>query len=516
MQIDKSGPLHLQGSITGGGPAESECGATGSPPEGDSFAPSGAPGSLRLVNQAALFESKGLDKAAMDFRATSWASSPDGTLYVAYAASKTQKDDNRNKGYIAAISGKGEILWESPVADGGLDSLKVGGDGTLYAMTDGSFRALNPDGTLKFQHHFEHGVTGHWMDSSGTHYFTTIDGFELCSIDGAGEFRSVPECMKGLKCHEIKQPSPDTLYVRSGKAIHKLDLKRGEREWVNDFEQKLPQKSDWSQHIDHFDMEPGGALRIWIQNTFVSQSAFGPSGSHASFFDESVVTDLSMVKADEKGHILWRIESLGSSPINAESGDGSCFFSLNNKEYAPNPAYSEKGDGQTPRDPKYQPRTIPTGRVFVGKIDSAGKRNDSLCAVSEPVKAMHSNRESGNVLIFHGDGEMSEFDPEGSLVRRQSVKCGEERLYPFGVAGRETVLFKNLGDKKVFALDMEHGDMKSITETERDLSMGVITREIDRHRQDPDSEKSIEKTDEGISVDGIWLPVNKEEEGTGR
>ena len=185
---------------------------------------------LGLISNARfVLEAKSLDKQTTDYRMQSYATSPEGTTYISYTSSKVDEDSKQNKGYVSAVSPEGKILWEAPLNEDDLGNLDIGPDGTIYAMTKDHLKALNPDGTLKYEHSFEEPVKNHWMDSSGSHYFVSVQGNELYKTDANGARVELPEGFKGVKGHEFKQTSPDELYVRQGTTISALDLKEGKK-----------------------------------------------------------------------------------------------------------------------------------------------------------------------------------------------------------------------------------------------------------------------------------------------
>ncbi len=318
-------------------------------------------------------------------------------------------------------------------------------------------------------------------------------------MDSQGNRKAIPEGMKGVKAHEVEQVSPDLLAVRYGKAISLVDLKAGITLQKHDFEKKIPQRSDWSQYIDHFNASPDSSLRIWIQHTFVDSSPFGDSGSHTGFFmQDSVVNDLSLVKADQSGNVLWRIESLGDFVINAGLPDGSLLFSYNRKEYASQPGSAAGSKGAM----------SPTGKVFVGKIGADGKKDDSFFAVQEPLRRMYSNPENGTVLILHGDSQLSEYDSSGALLRSHRAAL-DQKLYPAGPSGKEYVILKDLNEASVYSMDMRTGEIQCLTELELDLSARVICRELENQEEESGGGKVIEQSEDHIDVDGVKLPINQ-------
>ena len=161
-------------------------------------------------------------------------------------------------GISEARSPRGEILWETPVGDGGRDNLKAGADGVLYGQTEKHLKAYNGDGTVKFDHTFEMPVREHYMDSSGNHYFIQSDSRELYMVDRDGARKDLPEQLKGIKSNEVVQTSADELMLREGKDFCRFNLKEGRKEEAFTFNDTAKQESNITRYIEHFEVDGSG------------------------------------------------------------------------------------------------------------------------------------------------------------------------------------------------------------------------------------------------------------------
>jgi hypothetical protein len=484
--------------------------------------------SLGLISNASfVMEAKGLEKQSTDYKMQSYTISPEGTTYISYSSSKIDEDTKQKKGYISAVSPEGKILWEAPLNEDKLGDLDVGPDGTIYAITKEHMRALNPDGTSKFEHKFEEPVKNHWMDSEGNHYFVSAQN-ELYKSDRSGTRVALPEGLKGVKGCEFKQASADEMYVRQGNTISVLDLKEGKKKGEFVYKDPAEKRDNFSRSIDHFDIGSDGMVKLWIINSTYTPGppvdygdlhmglGFGRwgmgMGRHLPPFDDgfsqsSVYNETSIENIDNNGSIKWKVENLGSSPIAAQLPDGRIVYTNNREIYVPNPNYVEN-----PPPGQYVAKTISSGKISLGIVGPEGQKSEEALTVDGRISKIMANPESGNFFICHGEKKVSQFDSKGDPVatREYPERKGDDQLYPFGLAGKETIILRDLKSERAYALDMKSGVIVDLTDKSSDLSYKVSVREREEEQEVNKDGQIVEDFGEWINVAGIHIEKKKE------
>ncbi len=488
--------------------------------------PSTGTASLKnIASASSILNTHGLDKQAMDYRFRSYTVSPDGNTFISYGSSKDSKEEGGAQGYIASVSPQGEIRWEAPIKHEGLQDVKTGPDGTVYARTKTDLVALNADGTIKFEHKFEEGVNNHFMDSSGNSYFVKENGRELYKVDKDGNRMDLPDGLKGIKGHEFLQKSADTLYMRDGTTIHAVDLKDGSRKEECNFKDPVESKANFSRYIDHFDVDDSGAVRLWVTNSTTTQSTphyddmhiglgFGSFGRRFGgmphpprddeYYNTQTFSELSLERIDKNGSVSWKAERFSTSPTYSQLPDGTMVYSSGTEEQIPNPNYHE---GLPSPPGTYVPQKIGTGKYIVGKVSPQGEKDESFILVEGRPDRIMTSPATGNFVVSHGEGILSEYDGKGTLERSHRLPDVGEKLYPQSVVGDKTVILRDQDSRKIFSFDMENGKLTSLTERNVDHSYKVIGKEMekDEGEREPSQAGEVEIYDEWIEIDGIRI-----------
>lgn len=475
---------------------------------------------MNISGAGSMLSVKTLDKRGMGYRYRSAVTAKDGTTYIAYASTKPPKDDSKleNVGYVSAVSPQGEILWESPVNEEGLCEVRVGSDGTIYARTKENLRALQGDGTLKFEHRFEEPVREHYMDSSGNHYFVKESSRELCVLDRDGAPMELPEAFRGVKGSEIIQASPDELYMRDGEKIVQLDLKEGQKKSEITYKDPVEPKSNFSRSIDHMEIDGKGVVRLWIRNnTYVASGppiddlhmGLGFGFGHRwgfrphlppddQFYSTTTICDMSMEKLGKDGKITGTVNNLDSNPKHVMLQDGTVIYSNNAPEYVDNPNYVPNAGSMN-----YSPKTIGSGKYFVSRIAPGGMKNEQFIKVDGRIKEIMTDPETGSFFICHGENTVTEYSPDGKALRSQTVPAGDKSPDPVKMAGSNAVIFKDTWGDNLWSLDMDSGKFTPLTDNERDFSFKVIAREMDAS-----GDETLQETGEGIQEFDDWVNVD--------
>jgi outer membrane protein assembly factor BamB len=479
-----------------------------------------------IASASAILNARGLDKQNMDYRVSSYAVAQDGSAFISYSSSKEAGEGDAVRGYIASISPQGEIQWEAPVSHEGLQEITTGPDGTVYARTKTDLVALNSDGTIKFEHKFEEGVHNQYMDSQGNVYFVKDSSRELYKVDREGNRVELSGDLKGVKGHELVQTSADTLYMRDGNTICAVDLKAGCKKSQCTFKDPVESKANFSRYIDHFDVDGNGDIRLWVTNSTTTQSSshfddlhfglgFGPFGRRFGgmphppmdddFYRTTTFSDLSLERLDSKGDVQWKAERFSTSPTYSQLPDGAMVFSAGNEEQVPNPNYHE---GLNSSPGTYIPEKIGSGRYPVGRVSAEGQKDENFIFVEGRPEKIMTSPKTGNFVVSHGEGVMSEFDGKGALTRSHRLPDVGEKLYPQSIVGDRTVILKDQDSKKAYSFDMESGKLMSLTERNLDHSYKVVGKEMEQAGDDElnaSQPGDVEIYDGWIEIDGIRI-----------
>jgi len=484
----------------------------------------GASSLNNIASASSILNTRGLDKQNMDYRVRSYTTAADGSLFISYGSSREPKEREGVCGYIANVSPQGEIQWEAPIAQEGLQDVKKGPDGTVYARTRTDLVALNADGTVKFEHKFEEGVSRHLIDSSGNNYFVSDNTRELYEVDSEGTRVELPDALKGIKGHELLQASADLLYMRDGNTIYAVDLKDGSRKEECTFKDPVESKSNFSRYIDHFDVDSSGEVRLWVTNATTTQSShyddlhiglgFGPFGRRFggmphppmddSFYSTQTFSELSLERIDKSGNVQWKTGTFSTSPVYSQLPDGTMIYSSGAEEQIPNPGYHE---GLTSSPGKYVPQKIGSGRYHIGRVSPEGSKDESFILVEGRPDRIMTSPSTGNLIVGHGEGVLSEFDGKGALKGTHRLPDVGEKLYPQSVVGDRTVILRDKDSRKLFSFDMEKGKLTSLTEGNLDHSYKVIGKEMEKDEAETDVSQpgEVEIFDEWIEIDGIRI-----------
>ncbi|MHC9540924.1 MAG: PQQ-binding-like beta-propeller repeat protein [Vulcanimicrobiota bacterium] len=525
MRIDRAGTDHIAAQQTGRAhkkeitePLPQDGYVQGSQPS------AGAASLKNIASASSILNAHGLDKQTMDYRVRSYTVAADGSTFISYGSSKEPKEGEGVQGYVASVSPQGEIQWEAPISHEGLQDVKKGPDGTVYVRTRTDLVALNADGTVKFEHKFEEGVNKHFMDSSGNNYFVKDNTRELYKVDREGNRIDLPDALKGIKGHELLQTSSDMLYMRDGNTIYAVDLKDGSKKEECTFKDPVESKANFSRYIDHFDVDRSGDVRLWVTNSTTTQSShyddlhfglgFGPFGRRFGgmphpprddeFYSSQTFSELSLERIDKNGSVQWKAGTFSTDPAYSQLPDGTMIYSSGSEEQIPNPNYHE---GLSSSPGTYIPQKIGSGRYPVGKVSPEGSKDESFIFVEgRPDKIMTSPL-TGNFVVSHGEGVLSEFDGKGALARTHRLPDVGEKLYPQSVVGDKTVILRDQDSKKIFSFDMEKGKLTSLTERNLDHSYKVIGKEMEKDDAEPDASQAgeVEIYDEWIEIDGIRI-----------
>lgn len=472
-----------------------------------------------MLSATSVFNTTGLNKNVANYCIASYTIAPDGTTYIAYRSLAPVDKKIEHRGYISAVSPSGEILWESPVDDEGLSSLAIGRDGTIFAITKEHLRALNSDGTLKFQHPIPQDTCSHFLDSAENHYFIKNYNKEISMMDREGNLVELPECLKGIRANELKHIGPDEIIVRDNFTFHAIDLKEKKEKWRFTYGDTLPKKDNCTSYVDHFDMDSNGKIKLWIVNSYyvpgppIDEFHYGLGYGHPwrmphffphDFISTQAIIELCLQQLDSTGKTEWKIDYLGSSPISTTLPDGSVIFTNNKEEYIPNPEYSKIPTGEHPT--RYIPREIGSGRYFIGRVSPTGKKNEDFIKVEGRINTMMVNPESGKLIVSHGANTISEFNSGGELVRMRQIP--QDKLHLKGLAGSDTVILRDSNNTSFFAFDMESAALTPLTAKEQDFSFKVKSREIEKEKEEGKEEMAsmIEEFDDCINIQGVKIP----------
>ncbi|MDQ7825026.1 MAG: hypothetical protein RDV48_19655 [Candidatus Eremiobacteraeota bacterium] len=498
-------------------------GAPSSP--GDAFTPgmSGegtAPKAQFASLTSSVLEARGLSKKQNDFRVTATASAPGGTTYVAYTSSRKEKAAVSS--YISAVSPQGEIRWERPLALETIYSISSDAEGTLFIRSSGNFTALHADGTVKFDQKLPEAMSGHYADSSGNHYFIKSGSREFFMTGPDGLPRDLPGGLKGIKGQEIAEGPGGTLCVRDGTTLTMVDLEKGTKTGGFAWKDTVEQKPNFARHIDHSELDAEGNVRLFIENTTVSPpppryddfgmgfgGGFGrPFGGRPHLpphedpiYDMQVYTDFTLEKYDGAGKLSWKVDGLDDKGIYAPLPDGALVFSVNRNEMIPNPNYKENGG-----DPfAYQGKTIPSGRVYIGKITPGGKKVDEAFTVEGKVEKILVDKKSGSFVISLGENKFSRFDSQGELIKSHTLDVSKGRFFAERLEGDHHVILKEGGGAKAYSLDMESGTLTTLTDSEADHCYGLAARDLENEVPSGEGKAEVEEFDEWVNVGGIRI-----------
>ncbi len=222
-----------------------------------------------------------------------------------------------------------------------------------------------------------------------------------------------------------------------------------------------------------------------------------------SYYMPRTWNDLSLEQLDGSGKVAWAATGFGASPIESQLKDGTVIYSKNTAENVPNPNYIENPPPNTP----YQPREIPTGKIFVGTITPDGKKNEKAFTVEGTIQRIMTNEETGSFFVCHGENKASEYSSSGELISRTTIPQVDVKLYPEGLSGQKSVILRDGERKKAYSFDVESGKLTKLTETDMDYSYKVLIKEMENQEDTPDAPaaQTMEEDDRYIYIDGIKM-----------
>jgi hypothetical protein len=122
-----------------------------------------------------------------------------------------------------------------------------------------------------------------------------------------------------------------------------------------------------------------------------------------------------------------------------------------------------------------------------------------------------ADREKGTIVVCHGDNRISEFNAKGELQRSRSLPADKKDFRPVKTAVSGRVIFKDPEGKQACALDMESGKVIPLTDTQKDYSFKVVSKEIEQMEEEIREEvgPGIEEFEEWINVGGVKIEKNE-------
>jgi len=474
--------------------SRSEKKADGNTTEKDTFAPGGASSSgpsqgIKLTGAAGkILNAKGLEKSKYKYRVKSHARASDGTTYIAYADS-SKKEGN----YISSVAPDGKINWEMGLGEEGLESLKVGKDGTLYVRAEKALHAYHPEGNLAFRHEFDVEVKDHFVDSKGNNYFREKNGDQFYIVDNTGDKVKLPLKFKSVSPSEIKLMDDDTLFVRSDRTIQQIGLKKGFRSKKLEF--KDPDEKMNRMIMDFSSTKDGGVLLTTQYSKTLNNShalhadlhmglGFGRFGGFRRHippdFEMSytTITNRYIMKMDPEGKIEWSTGDIGSSPKIV-------FLSNDHTIYDGRYDYSEK-------------------RTELNQVSPDGE-TEKFAEVEGRVSAIHHRKSDDHIFVEHGD-DLTELAPDGSMVRSAKREGDLKDLSVKEIQEDGKIIMGKWNGDSLYQWDPETGDVNSLTDHSMDLSYKLEKFE-DSGDLSEEERKTIEHKEKYIVIGGVKVPI---------
>ena len=149
--------------------------------------------------------------------------------------------------FVTKLDFDGNLIWSFPIPEDLFDSLAVGGDGTIYALSQNYLFAINSDGKQKWQYNFpdQLGFTNLSIAKNGTIYVLAsvygTDKTRLYAISPSGNAQIIFED-SGFLGQNLVIGDDGTLYFSSGHNLYALSPD-GKKIWETSIEKGISQIS---------------------------------------------------------------------------------------------------------------------------------------------------------------------------------------------------------------------------------------------------------------------------------
>ncbi|MGV8122343.1 MAG: hypothetical protein AB2L14_21495 [Candidatus Xenobiia bacterium LiM19] len=490
-----------------------------------------------MKNMSQVLTAHGINKSSVDYRMSTSITSSDGTMYFSYLSTQNLQND-KSTGYLAAVSPDGSILWERASDHEGPSILNAGEDGTVYLRSTKHITALNPDGTLKFEHQFSSPVKAKQIvDAKGNSYFQKSDSKELYIVNAKGQQVELPE---GLKRRSMFPDTPDInhgsdcvqvsdneLYIRNGNHFELCDLAKGEI--TREFEFICPRDPTGKtvRSVSRFTVDNKGAVNVYMNSlpaydgNPVRVVCQGAAGSPSSFqkpnpalarnspfmsmegvvVESGGIENLSIARVDSNGRTISVNCFDGLITSSAELGDGSFLYTMEEKR---TPGKLASGMTLTiGAEQDELPRK--ESRTFIGKVGPDGKRNDLFVRVDGRVTAILPSPEGDFFYVQHGRNSLSQFTSNGKLLNTASIPQDGNDYIPLNALSDDRFIMMSMEKGCAFLYDMNSGAVTPLTDRERDHTSKVLESEIKRSENGKAADLSVTEYDDLIDVGGIQL-----------
>ncbi|MCE1246957.1 MAG: hypothetical protein LWY06_09950 [Firmicutes bacterium] len=438
-----------------------------------------------------VFNSKNLDKSNFKYHIQDQTSGPDGTLFVAYS------DYNSKEGnYISAIGTDGKVKWEVSAGENGLECIKAGNDGVLYAKTQTGLVAFNPDGKHKFLHEFDEPVVGNKFvqDSNGNSYFRKSSGNELYVVSNEGSHAKLPLKLRGAAPGEIKAQPDGTFLMKDGKKISRVDPSSGEVKQSFEFQETDPKLNRSPE--DFMPSADGGMLVVARQTTYVNNSHefdgdlhMGLSGMgfrrwhhHMPPIDDyrssSYNTDY-IFKYDQTGNLQWQTGDIGVSGTPLPLPDNRTLIKGTYN-------YSEK-------------------KADIRQINADGTIGLFATVEGGNIDELRFRESDSHVFASQGD-KLRELDLNGNVVNTYSMEGNKAGMFVRGFEKDGKILLNK--ENSLYRWDPSTDSLTSLTDHSMDYSYKVtLTDATDIEPEGP--AKTVEKKESEVIIGGVKLKINK-------
>jgi|GEM_PF-1813952 len=507
--------------------------------QNDSTAPAPSP----MKNISRVLTARGINKRSVDYRMSTCTTSSDGTMYFSYLSAQNLHND-KSTGYLAAVSADGSILWERASDHEGPSILNAGEDGTVYLRSTEHITALNPDGTLKYEHQFSSPVQAKQIvDANGNSYFQKSDSKELYIVNAKGQEVELPDGLNrrsmfpdttdinsGSDCVQV---SDNELYIRNGNHFALCDLAKGEITREFEF---IPPKDPTGRtvrSVSRFTVDKNGAVNVYMKSlpaydgNPVRVVRPGAAGSPSSFQKpnpalarnspfmsmEGVVVasggseNLSIARVDRNGRTISVNHFDGLVTSSAELGDGSFLYTMEEKmtpgKLAPGVTLSVGAVLTIGAEHDELPRK--KSGTFIGKVGPDGKRNDLFVRVDGGITAVLPSTEGDSFYVHHGRNSLSQFTSKGKLLNTASIPQDGNDYIPLNALPDDRFIMMSMEKGCAFLYDMNSGSITPLTDRERDHSSRVLESEIKRSENGKAADLSVTEYDDLIDVGGIQL-----------
>lgn len=440
-----------------------------------------------------VLNSQGLQKQDYNYRVKSQAQSPDGTTYIAYA------DYSKAEGnYISSIAPDGTVNWEVCAGQDGLQSIKTGPDGTLYADTGKTLMGYNPDGSIRFRHEFDTEVKDHFIDKKGNNFFRESSGNKLYMVDAQGNKVQLPLKIRSLTPSEIKPLEDGTFLVRNYDAVQQIDLQTGNI--LKSVEFKEPDPNLGRNVMDCDNMNDGGILLTTQYTKTISSHAYdgdlhmGLGGfgfgrrfhPHLPPIDDMNYTSIQrryLVKMDSAGEIAWSTGDLGSDlDVSVLSDDRAIYKGDYN--------YSEK-------------------KSTIKQVKPDGNIEDFATIDGDSISKIHHRKSDDNLFVEHGS-KITILSPDGTKSGELEKVDDKSGLSIREFDNNGNLIMQNSSYDSLFRWDVKTDTLTPLTDHKKDYSYKTVKFDgVDVLEEDEGEKKTIQKEKDFIVIGGVRVPVSK-------